>query len=83
MLFLCANNPRFAILKSSNKNWTINYYLAIAQFKMDYSPPEKHRKKKDKARQKKDRFGTKTTKHVRQLEGMLEKQPPKPKAKSN
>jgi hypothetical protein len=50
---------------------------------MDYSPPDKQRKKKDKAREKKDRFGTKTTKHVRQLETMLEKQPPKPKAKSN
>jgi len=52
---------------------------------MDYSPPDKQRKKKDKAREKKDRFGTKSTKHVRQLEGMLEKKPPKPpqKPKSN
>ena len=44
-----------------------------------YSPPEKQRKKKDKAREKKDRFGTKSTKHVRQVEGMLAKNPPKPK----
>ena len=41
-----------------------------------YSPLEKQRKKKDKAREKKDRFGTKSTKHVRQLEGILEKKPP-------
>jgi hypothetical protein len=49
---------------------------------MDYYPQDKQRKKKDKAREKKDRFGTKSTKHVRQLETILEKKPPKPKAKS-
>jgi hypothetical protein len=48
---------------------------------MDYSrePPTKGRKKKDKAREKHDRNGTYTAKHVRIQEALKGALPPKPK----
>lgn len=48
---------------------------------MDYhSPPEKQRKKKDKAKEKKDRNGGFSSKHVRQVEANLEKHSDRKKA---
>ncbi len=49
---------------------------------MDYKdPPEKGRKKKDKAKEKHDRNGGFSKKHVRQAEALIEKNAIKPKNK--
>lgn len=48
---------------------------------MDYKEPKDKRKKKDKAREKQERFGSFSAKHVRQAEARLEgkAKPPVPK----
>jgi len=48
---------------------------------MDFSVPDKRRKKKDKAKEKHDRNGGFTQKHVRLTEATQEKNSTKPKPK--
>ena len=48
---------------------------------MDFSVPDKRRKKKDKAKEKHDRNGGFSQKHVRAVEATREKVATKPKKK--